>query len=315
MLYREIGKSGIKCSCAALGTWELAGNVWGEVSEEKAEETIRAAVDSGITLIDTAASYGGGRSENIVGSALKGIREKVVLATKGGAHFNPAKNAMDRDLTAAAVRRDVEASLRRLKTDYIDLFFFHYPDPNTPIGESITEMEALRQEGKIRLIGLSNYSREEAEEATKYGTIDCMQFRFSLLTQENRDLIRFCAEKGIGVASYASLAGGMLSGVYKTEPVFPEGDRRTFFYPFLKEPDFSRYKKVVDVVEETAAAHGISTADAAVQWVLAQEGMTTALVGTKNPDRARRNAAIFDTLLPAEELAKFDKAYREYIGE
>lgn len=314
MLYREIGRSGISCSCVALGTWELAGNVWGAVEERSAVETIRAAVDSGITLVDTAASYGAGRSERIVGQALQGIRSKVVLATKGGAHFNPAKNAMDHDLTPEAVRRDVEESLERLQTDYIDLYFFHYPDPDTPVADSIGEMERLRQEGKIRMIGLSNYSQEEMAEAMRYGTIDCAQFRFSMLTRENEGLVKFCGENGIGVLSYASLAGGMLSGVYKQEPVFAEGDRRTFFYPFLKEPEFSRCRRLVDVVEETAQSLGVTTADAAIQWVLAQKGMTAALVGTKNVERARRNAHALDRILPDTAFAKFDETYHSIFG-
>lgn len=314
MLYRKIGKTDIECSCVALGTWELAGNVWGAVDEAPAIETIRAAIDSGITLVDTAASYGAGRSEQIVGKALEGIRDRVVLSTKGGAHFNPAKNAMDHDLSPAAVRRDVEASLSRLNTDYIDLFFFHYPDPDTPACDSIGELERLRQEGKIRMIGLSNYSQEQLEDAMQYGTIDCAQFRFSMLTRENEALLKFCADHDIGVLSYASLAGGMLSGAYKTEPTFAEGDRRTFFYPFLKEPEFSRCRKLVDVVEETAVAASISVADAAIQWVLAQRGMTSALVGTKNAQRARKNAHAFDTMLDSSAFAKFDQAYHSIFG-
>lgn len=314
MLYRKIGKTNVECSCVALGTWELAGNVWGSVEEQQAVNTIHAALDCGITLVDTAASYGAGRSETIVGKALQGRREQAVLSTKGGAHYNPAINDMDHDLSAAAIRRDVDESLSRLKTDYIDVFFFHYPDPKTPISESIGTMEELRKEGKIRAIGLSNYTKEEMAEAMKYGTVDCAQFRYSMLTRENDELVRFCQEKQIGVFSYASLAGGMLSGVYKTAPTFAEGDRRTFFYPFLKEPAFSSYRKVVDVVEETAAKYGISTADASVQWVIAQKGMTAALVGTKNEMRARKNAHALDTLLPNECFAKFDEAYHAVFG-
>lgn len=314
MIYKEIGKSDMKCSCVSLGTWELAGNVWGSIDENSAVNIIHAAIDNGITLIDTAASYGGGRSEIIVGKALAGRREKVVLSTKGGAHFNPAVGAMDHDLTPAAIRRDVEDSLSRLKTDCIDLYFFHYPDPNTPIADSIGEMEKLRKEGKIKLIGLSNYTQEETTEAMKYGTIDCAQFRFSMLTRENKPLVEFCAKNGIGVLSYASLAGGMLSGAYKTEPKFDENDRRTFFYPFLKEPEFSRCRKLVDIVEKTANEEGVSTANAAIQWVIAQKGMTSALVGTKNTERAKKNAEAFDVMLSHKDFAYFDKAYQEIFG-
>ncbi len=315
MLYREIGKSGVHCSCVALGTWELAGNVWGAVDEASAIETIRTAADSGITLIDTAASYGAGRSEILVGKAIKGIRDQIILATKGGAHFNPARNAMDHDLSAEAVRRDVEESLRRLDTDHIDLYFFHYPDPDRPVAEGIETLEELRKEGKIRMIGLSNYSQEQLAEAMQYGTIDCAQFRYSMLTRENEELVRFCGEHQVGVLSYASLAGGMLSGRYRTEPVFEEGDRRTFFYPFLKEPEFGRCRKLVDVVEQTAAQHGISTVDAAIQWVLAQKGMTAALVGTKNAQRAGRNAKALDVMLDEADFARFDEVYRELFPD
>lgn len=315
MLYRKIGKTDIECSCVALGTWELAGNVWGEVSNENAIRTVRSAVDSGINLVDTAASYGAGKSELLVGEALKGIRHQVVLSTKGGAHFNPEKNAMDRDLTPEAIRRDVEESLSRLQTDYIDLYFFHYPDSEHPIADSIGEMERLRQEGKIRMIGLSNYSGEEILEAAKYGTIDCAQFRYSMLTRENEELLRICSQHQIGVLSYASLAGGMLTGVYKTEPQFPQGDRRTFFYPFLKEPEFSRCRELVDVVEAVALENGISTADAAIQWVIAQQGMTAALVGTKNPQRAQKNAGAFNKLLSREDFRRFDETYERIFGK
>ena len=314
MLYREIGTTGVKASCVAFGTWELAGNVWGAVSEADAVETIRAALDGGVSMIDTAASYGGGRSEELVGKALAGIRAQVVLVTKGGAHFNPQKNCMERDLTPAALRRDVEDSLRRLQTDYIDLFFCHYPDPDHPVEETMAGLEELRKEGKIRMIGLSNYSQEEMAEAVKYGTVDCAQFRYSMLTRENEELRGFCERNRIGILSYASLAGGMLSGIYKTEPQFEEGDRRTFFYPFLKEPEFSRCRKLVDVVEQTAEANGILAADAAIQWVIAQPGMTSALVGSKNPERAKRNGQAFERMLSAEELAHFDEVYREIFG-
>lgn len=314
MLYRKIGKTGVQCSCVAFGTWELAGNVWGAVGAEDAIRTIHAALDGGMNLIDTAASYGGGRSEELVGKALHGIRDKVILATKGGAHFNPQKNAMERDLTPEAIRRDVEESLRRLQTDYIDLYFFHYPDPDHPVADSIGELERLRQEGKIRMIGLSNYTEEEMAEAVKYGTVDCAQFRYSMLTRENENLVRFCAGHEIGILSYASLAGGMLSGIYKTEPVFEEGDRRTFFYPFLKEPEFSRCRRLVDVVEETAEKNGISTADAAIQWVAAQPGMTAALVGSKNAERARRNGRAFERMLSEDDLGRFDAVYHEIFG-
>ena len=314
MIYREIGKTGIKCSGISLGTWELAGNVWGAVDDKQAIDTVLAAMDAGITLIDTAASYGGGRSEILVGKALAGRRDEVILSTKGGAHFNPAKGALDHDLTEAGIRRDVEESLTRLGTDYIDLYFFHYPDPETPVEESIQAAEKLRKEGKIRMIGLSNYDAEQLKEAMKYGTIDCAQFRYSMLTRENEETLAFCAENGIGVLSYASLAGGMLSGQYKEEPVFEAGDRRTFFYPFLQGEEFARCRKVVDVVEKAAEEKGISTADAAIQWVLAQKGMTSALVGTKNPKRAARNAKAFDTMLDNAAFASFDEAYHRIFG-
>lgn len=315
MLFREIGKSGILCSCVALGTWELAGNVWGEIEEQDAVRTIQAAVDAGITLVDTAASYGAGRSEQIVGKALKGIRERVILSTKGGAHFNPAINGMEHNLSAAAVRRDVEDSLRRLDMDYIDLFFFHYPDPNHPAAEGMETLEALRKEGKIRMIGLSNYSQAQMEEAMRYGTVDCAQFRYSMLTRENEELLHFCRVHQIGILSYASLAGGMLSGRYKTEPTFEPGDRRTFFYPFLQEPDFSRCRKLVDVVEARAAAKGITAADASIQWVLSREGMTAALVGTKNESRARRNAKALDVMLDETDFRCFDETYAAIFGD
>ena len=179
---------------------------------------------------------------------------------------------------------EIEASLKRLRTEYIDLYLFHYPDPSTPLEESLSEMEKLRSEGKIRMIGLSNFDRAGLEEAMKYATIVCMQLKFSLLTRENEELIHFCGKNDVGVVSHGSIAGGMLSGAYKEAPVFEPGDRRTFFYPFLKEPLFSTCRKLVDVIDEIASEYSVNTADVAIQWVLAQTGVTSALVGANIPN-------------------------------
>lgn len=309
MRYKELGKSGLKVSVVAQGSWEMAGNVWGCRQDDESVRAIRAAVENGINLIDTAASYGGGKSEEVVGVAIQGIRDKVLVATKCGATFNPAKNALDMDLTPKGIRREIEASLRRLQTDYIDVYQFHYPDPNTPICDSLGEMVRLKEEGKIRAIGLSNFDQVGLEEALQYAQIDSLQAKCSLLDRKNDELIAYCAEKGVGVITYGSIAGGMLTGKYKEVPTFGEGDRRKFFYPYLDEPLFTPARKLVDVLEEIAGENEIATVDVAINWVTNLTGVTTSLVGGSSVKHATHNALSGGIVLDPKYIDRINEAY------
>ena len=312
MIYRVLGNSGLRVSAVALGSWEMAGNVWGNVDEARAIDTIHIAVDHGITLLDTAASYGGGRAEEVVGKGVKGIRDKVILCTKCGLRVFP-NHDVAYDLSPKNIRAEIEHSLRRLNTDYVDLYQFHYPDPQTPIAESLEVMLKLKREGKIRAIGLSNFNLRQMAEAISFGCIDSAQLKFNLLSQDNRPLIDYCLAHDVGILTYGSIAGGMLSGAYREPPIFGENDRRKDFYPFFEEPLFSKARKVVDILEEVAAEAGRTTADVAINWVINQPGVTAALVGAKDPAHARKNAGAGDFTLSPVQAARIESGCRTHL--
>ncbi len=309
MKYRNLGTGGPKVSAVGLGTWAMAGNSYGKVDDAESIRAIHRALEEGINLVDTAASYGGGYSEKVVGMGLKGRRQQAFLCTKCGIHPNKERTALEYDLKPESIRGELENSLKNLQTDYIDLYQFHYPDPSTPISESLGELKRLREEGKIRYIGLSNFSLEQIREAVSVLKPDSVQVQFSLLEQSGREILRYCGEQGIGVLTYGSIAGGMLSGKFQKPPVFQPQDTRERFYPYFKEPVFSRCRRLVDVLEEIAGFHGWPVSAAAIAWVNQQEGVTCALVGAKTPLQASANAGAGDCELKEEELKKIERAW------
>jgi aryl-alcohol dehydrogenase-like predicted oxidoreductase len=312
MEVRLLGKDGPKVSAVALGTWAMAGNSYGEVDDRDSIYTVHAALDCGITLIDTAASYGGGNSERVLGRALEGKRDRAFVCTKCGIHPNKERTALEYDLKPSSIRKELEASLRNLRTDWIDLYQFHYPDPDTPLEESLGEMERLREEGKIRYIGVSNFDLVGLKRAAGMCRISSLQIKYSLLDREEEALIDYCGQNGIGVLTYGSIAGGMLSGKFKTPPDFEPKDTRERFYPYFREPAFSRCRMLVDVLEKIAQEKGCKTVQIAVAWVLAQKGVTCALVGAKRPKQAEENAAAARINLTGEELKRIEEAFRRY---
>ena len=200
MKFRKLGQSDLNCSVIGLGTWGMAGSFWGKVDDDQSIATIRAGLEAGINLIDTAPVYGDGHSEEVVGRALEGLkREDIVLATKCGRFTCETEK----------IRQELETSQKRLKTDYIDLYQVHWPDDKVPFEETFGELENMRKQGKIRYIGVSNFSVEQTEEASKYCQIVSTQPQYSLLV---RDIERiFCPtvwKKNIGILSYGSIGAG-----------------------------------------------------------------------------------------------------------
>lgn len=313
MIYTKLGKSDLNVSAIGLGSWEMAGNVWGNADESNSIRTIHDAVVHGINLVDAAASYGGGRAEMVVGKALKGIRDKVILCTKCGLKVLP-NNDVEYNLTPENIRFEVERSLQRLDTDYIDLYQFHYPDPVTPIEESLEVMLALKREGKIRAIGVSNFNLEQLHKALPLGCVDSVQLKYNMLTRDSLPLIEYCREMGVGVLTYGSIAGGMLSGAYREPPTFGENDRRKDFYPFFEEPLFGKARRLVDVLEEIAAEIGRKTVDVAINWVVSRPGVTVALVGAKTPAHVAQNATVCEFELNAQQLQRIEDAYANIFG-
>ena len=301
MKFRKLGQSDLNCSVIGLGTWGMAGSFWGKVDDDQSIATIRAGLEAGINLIDTAPVYGDGHSEEVVGRALEGLkREDIVLATKCGRFTCETEK----------IRQELETSLKRLKTDYIDLYQVHWPDDKVPFEETFGELENMRKQGKIRYIGVSNFSVEQTEEASKYCQIVSTQPQYSLLVRDiEKDILPYCVEKNIGILSYGSIGAGALTGKFKEKPVFKEDDERASFYTFFQEQNWPKTKQMIDTLEEIAASHGKPTVHAAINWVLKQKGISVALVGARTPEQVRMNAQAADWKLTDEENAKILQAY------
>lgn len=313
MDYRRLGKSELNVSVIGLGTWAIGGKFWGHTDEAAAIAAIRKAIDSGINLIDTAPIYGEGHSEEMVGKAVKGHRHQVVIATKCGARFKGPD--LVNDLTPKSIRKEVEVSLKLLGTDVIDLYQCHFPDPNTPIEETMAEMAKMKAEGKIRAIGVSNFDAVLLRRTQKVAQIASNQVGYSMLNRgiEN-ELIPFCLEQDIGILAYGPMGGGILTGKYKQKPKFEGGDARTWFYNFYEEPLWSKVQALLKELEKIAARHGKPVSQVAVNWVRQQPGIASALVGARNPQQAEANAAAGDWQLSAEDLSGINKIVSQTLG-
>jgi methylglyoxal reductase len=299
MLVREIGASGIHASAIGLGTWAIGGWMWGGTDEAAAIAGIRASLDAGVTLIDTAPAYGMGRSEEIVGAAIAGRRDEVVLATKCGLvwHTDKGRRFFDqggmpvhRYLGPDSIRHELEQSLKRLRTDHIDLYITHWQDPTTPIAETLGALETLKREGKIRAIGASNVSRADLEAYLAAGGLDAIQEQYSLVHRDiEAQLLPLCGANSVSVLSYSSLALGLLTGKVGPERAFNGDDLR------INDPRFSvdNRRKVAAFAADIASIateHEASVAQVVIAWTLAQPGITFSLCGARNPGQAHENA-------------------------
>ena len=308
MLYKDFGNTGCKVSAIALGTWGIGGAGWDTYDDEVRLDAIAAAVEQGINLIDTAPAYNAGAAEKLVGTALErwGLRDKVFLTTKTGNEFIDGKYV--RNGRPERVLSLCQESLDRLRTDVIDLLLVHWPDPNVPFNETFAALRQLKEEGKVRHIGVSNFSQEQMEEAGQYCQIEAYQPQYSMVSRKSEELCRWATEQGMGVMAYGALGGGILTGRYRTVQEFAPMDSRNRFYPFFKEPLFSQVMELVQVLEQIAAEHGATPAQAALQWTAARSFVSTCLVGAQTRARVEENTKAFDWSLTEEECKRLDQA-------
>jgi aryl-alcohol dehydrogenase-like predicted oxidoreductase len=281
----KIGNSGIETSRIGLGTWAIGGWMWGGTDDAQSIATIRSAVERGITLIDTAPVYGFGRSEEIVGTALaeSRLRSKVQIATKLGLSWKEGK--LFRDSRPARIRQEIDASLRRLRTDVIDLYQVHWPDLETPIAETARTLEELRREGKIRAIGVSNYSTAQMDAFRQAAKLDAVQPPYNLFEREIEvDVLPYAMANGLTVLSYGSLCRGLLTGKITAATIF-KGDDLRKTDPKFQGARFHQYLAAVKELEDFARKRFDKPVLAlAVRWVLDQ-GPTIALWGARRPDQ------------------------------
>jgi aryl-alcohol dehydrogenase-like predicted oxidoreductase len=288
----------------ALGTWAIGGWMWGGSDDAQSVATIRRAVESGINLIDTAPVYGFGHSEEVVGRALEGLRDRVVIATKVGLAWR--NGDVYRDASAARIRVEVEDSLRRLRTDHIDLYQVHWPDPRVPEEETACELERLRSQGKILAIGVSNYSPAQMDAFRAFARLAAVQPPYNLFERAiERDVLPYARANELQVLAYGPLCRGLLSGRMRADTKF-EGDDLRKTDPKFQPPRYAQYLAAVDALARFAAErHGKSLLALAVRWVL-QQGPTIALWGARRPDHLDAIADVFGWSLDAEDLARID---------
>jgi aryl-alcohol dehydrogenase-like predicted oxidoreductase len=303
MQYRKLGHDGPKVSALGFGGWPMGGSRYGAKDDGEGISAVQCALETGVTLFDTAVAYGLGHSESILGRALKNNWNDVVVVTKTGIVWEADRRIFVRDSRPASIRSQCEDSLRALGTDRIDVYLIHWPDPDTPIDETMREMERLRTEGKIGYVGVSNFSTDQMDEARKVLPIVANQVGYHMLDRRHADkIIPYCAAQGIGVMAYGSLAHGVLTGTFDVNQQFADDDWRKPGYAFglpLFHPDFlADTLEAVDEITSAARSADLTTAQMALRWVLNEPAVSTALVGFRNPSEVDLAVAAVEASLP-----------------
>lgn len=317
MRYKRFKNADVDVSVMAVGTWAIGGANYGAVNRADSIKAIRTMIDGGVNLIDTAPCYGNGASEMIVGEAISEIpRDKVLISTKFGLITDYYTGGYIKNATYKNCMREIESSLMNLGTDYIDFYFVHWPDVNTPIDETMAALMMLKKQGKIRYIGVSNFSEEQILEAEKYGQIDVQQPPYSMVNRKFEDLMKWGYEKGIDSMTYGSLGSGILTGAIREMPNFAPDDLRLTFYDFYKEPTFSKIMNFLKTMDKIAEAHNVPVAQVALNWSTQKEFVGTALCGVRNEAEAKENCAAFDWSLSVDEMKLLDdELEKEGIGK
>tara|TARA_B100001123_G_C15260345_1_gene1006367 strand:+ start:817 stop:1863 length:1047 start_codon:yes stop_codon:yes gene_type:complete len=291
MEYRKLGSSDLEISVIGYGAWGIGGApFWENEGHTKSLDSIRKAYDLGINFFDTAPVYGFGHSEKLIGKALKPVRDKVILTTKCGLRWDKeALGSIQKDTSRNSIMKEIDQSLKRLDTDVIDLYQVHWPDVDTEQKETMETLLEIQEKGKIRHIGVSNYSAEQIKECLKYGDVVSLQPEFSLLARDiQKGTVSVCLENDIGIIAYSPLASGVLTGKYDKNTKFTDWRSKGIIGAFTGERFVQNIEKV-DRLKEIAEKEGKTCAQTAINWVLRQKGLTTALVGVKNSDQVEEN--------------------------
>lgn len=318
MRYQSFGSTGLKLSEISVGTWALGGKDMGPVDERDAIEAIHAMMDNGVNFIDTAPTYGRGASEEIVGKALAGRRDKVALLTKCGIRWdegpkNFSKGAT-RDSSRDSILKQIDDSLRRLQTDYIDFYLIHWPDVNTPLEETSEVLKDLKKAGKIRFTGVSNFEADQLNELYALGVLDVVQYPYSMVNRSREELLKTYRDKGVATMGYGSLGAGILTGSIRELPHFEAGDARLGFYDFFVEPKFSKVMQVVDILDSIAKARGVPVAQVTINWTTQCGIVNTSLTGVRNAIEAEENTAAMAWSLTQDEVAQINQALCTYLN-
>ena len=327
---RPLGKSELRVTPIIFGAWAIGGWMWGGTDERDSLDAIRASIDAGVNTIDTAAIYGFGYSEELVARAIEGRRDRVVIATKCGMRWDsPAEGELGSDpwpqkhndgsdvvvrknARPVSIQYECEQSLRRLRTDVIDLYQVHWPDVGTPVEETIRALEDLRRHGKVRAIGVSNYDRAWLENAVRVAPIASHQPHYNLLHRQiERDgVLSFCRAHDIGVIVYSPMARGLLTGKVGPDRQFPEGDHRARQKLFSVE-NRRRVSDALEQIRPIADKYDASFAQIVINWTMHEPGITSAIVGARNAEQAAHNAQAARFKLTDAERAEIRRVFDE----
>jgi myo-inositol catabolism protein IolS len=310
MRYCKLGKTDLPVSVIAMGCWALAGDAtWGPQEEAESLATVHAALDAGVNFFDTAEGYGGGDSESVLGRALVGRRSEAVIATK----------VSRANLSALEVQQACEHSLRRLQTDYIDLYQIHWPSRTVPLDETMDALERLREQGKVRAIGVCNFGKGDLADLLQTSRVESNQLPYSLLWRAiEYEIQQSCVDENLGILCYSPLAQGLLTGKFATPDDVPEGRARIRLFsddrPMARHGDSGCEDEVfsaLDKIWPICVALGQPMAQVALGWVLHQPGVTSVIAGARTPEQMRRNAEAADLALSAETMAHLAQATQE----
>jgi aryl-alcohol dehydrogenase-like predicted oxidoreductase len=304
MELRSLGRSEVKISPIIMGTWQAGKDMWVGIDDSETVKALRAAFEAGISTIDTAEYYGNGHSERIIGEALADVRDKVVYATK----------VFSNHLKYDQVMKACHDSMKNLKTDYLDLYQIHWPagswgTESVPIEETMSALNDLKQQGKIRAIGVSNFSRQQLEKASDHGRIDSLQPPYSLFWRYlEKDALDYCVDNNITVLAYSSLAQGLLTGKFGPDHEFAKGDHRARNRLFQAD-NYQRVQQALEDLRPIAGGYGVSLAQLALAWLIAQP-QTCAIAGARKAEQVLDNAKAANIELLVEDLEKIDRIGR-----
>lgn len=314
MRTRRLGNDGPELTVVGFGAWAIGGPWefgWGPVDDSASVKAIRRAIDLGINWIDTAAVYGLGHSEEMVAQAVKGIRDNVFIATKCGMVWDENKKIRVH-LGPESIRSEIENSLRRLNTDHVDLYQFHWPDPHTPVEESWAVMLKLKEEGKVRYVGVSNFDVSLLKRCMALGPVQSLQPPYNLLKREvESEILPYCLKNGIGVVAYSPMMSGLLSGKFDINRVAGDDWRRRD--KMFQEPQLTKEMAFIEKLRPLASKYGKTVGQLSVAWVNINPAVTSSIVGARNVSQVEDNVAA-DFEIAKDDLQRIEKLSKETIG-
>jgi aryl-alcohol dehydrogenase-like predicted oxidoreductase len=313
MEYRQFGQTDLRVSAIGFGCWEIGGT-YGRIEEAQFAHAVHSAIDNGINCFDTAEAYGMGVSETVLARTLGDRRRDICLVTKVGVGYPEAPNR--RDSTRGRIMACIDASLQRLRTDHVDVYMIHWPDPNTPFEETMRAMDDVVVQGKARYIGVSNFRPEQLEECMKLRRIDVVQYGWNMFDRRMQaGIFPWCMANNVGVMAYGSLAYGLLSGTFHADMTFDENDWRAnrgsmgslnLFRTLFGPDHFGRNLAAVQEIKAMAERHRKTLPQLALRWTTANPAISTGLVGFRRPEEVQENLGAMGWSLSAAEMAEID---------